>query len=191
MTQKYVEKTLSSEEIYKGKVVTLKRDYAELVTGQKKLREVVMHPGGVVVAAITDNNEIFLVKQFRYPAQEELIELPAGKLEYGEDPDEAIKRELEEECGFKAKKWEKLAYAFSTPGFCDEKLHLYKATQLVQSERNLDDGELLDFFSLPLHEVWQLVEEGKIKDLKSIALLGLIGANHSKPGCFQQSDKLD
>ena len=133
--ERYVEKTISSEEIYKGKIVTLRRDYAELVTGQKKLREVVMHPGGVVVAAITEDDKIFLVKQYRYPTGQELIELPAGKLEYGEDPDDAIKRELEEECGYIAKNWKKYTSTYATPGFCDEKLHLYKASGLQKKQK--------------------------------------------------------
>lgn len=175
--QKYTEKTISSEMIYKGKVINLRRDYAELVTGQQKLREVIEHSGGVVVAAFTDDNQLLLVRQFRYPTGEELIELPAGKLEPGEDPDDAIKRELEEECGFQATYWEKLACVYSTPGFCTEKLHLYKASGLVKSKRNLDDGELLDYFSLPVADVWQLVVNGELKDSKSIALLGLVGAN--------------
>ncbi|MEW5819863.1 MAG: NUDIX hydrolase [Cyanobacteriota bacterium] len=174
---KYTETTISSEIIYQGKIVSLKRDFAKLVDGQEKLREVVIHPGGVVVAAFTENNELLLVKQYRYPAQEELIELPAGKLEPGENPDEAIKRELEEECGFMAEYWEKLAAVYATPGFCTEKLHLYKAHGLIPTKRNLDDGEFLDYFSLPVREVWNLVVEGKIKDAKSVALLGLVGAN--------------
>lgn len=172
--EKYIEKTVSTEEIYKGKIITLKRDYVELVTGQKKLREVVMHPGGVVVAAFTDNNEILMVKQYRYPTKQELIELPAGKLEYNEDPDEAIKRELEEECGYQATSWEKISSVYATPGFCTEKIGLYKATGLVKTKRNLDDGELLDYFAVPIEEVWEMVISGKIQDMKTVALLGLL-----------------
>lgn len=179
MTGKFTERTLSSEQIYKGKVFDINKDYAELSTGQKKLREVVIHPGGVVVAALTDDNEVLLVQQFRYPAKQELVELPAGKLEPGEDPDEAIKRELEEECGFIAEKWEKLTCVFSSPGFCNEKLHLYKASKLIKTHINLDDGELLDYFKVPLSTAWQMVIDGRIIDMKSVALLGLIGANKS------------
>lgn len=173
--EKYTEITVSTEEIYKGKIITLKRDYVELVTGQKKLREVVMHPGGVVVAAFTDNNELLMVRQYRYPTMQELIELPAGKLEYGEDPDEAIKRELEEECGYQALNWEKISSVYATPGFCTEKIGLYKATGLIKTKRNLDDGELLDYFTVPVDKAWQMVLNGEIQDMKTVALLGLLG----------------
>ena len=118
-----------------------------------------------------------LVRQFRYPVGEELIELPAGKLEYGEDPDDAIKRELEEECGYKATNWTRLACVISTPGFCDEKLYLYKATGLIKCDRKYEEGEFLEGFSLPLKEAWQMVLDGRIKDMKSVAMLGLVGAN--------------
>lgn len=174
----YIEQTLSSESIYQGKVFDIIRDKAKLIDGQERIREVVLHSGGVVVAAFTDDDHLFMVRQFRYPAREELIELPAGKLEPGEDPDDAIKRELEEECGCKAQHWEKLGCFFSTPGFCNEKLHLYKATGLISSQMNLDEGELLSSFTVPVKQAWQWVLEGKIKDMKSVALLGLIGANN-------------
>lgn len=177
MTAKYTEKTLSSELVYDGKIISLKKDIAELIDGSQKVREVVIHPGGVVVAAFTENNEVLFVKQFRYPAQKELIELPAGKLEKGEDPDEAIKRELEEECGYKAKTWKKVACIYATPGFCDEKLHLYEARNLIKTEQNLDEGEFLDYLKIPVNEAWEMVEDGRVMDAKSVALLGILCMN--------------
>lgn len=174
MKEKITEKTISSELIYNGKIINLKRDYSEIMTGDKKLREVVEHPGGVVVAAITDNNEILLVRQYRYPVKDELIELPAGKLEPGESPDDSIKRELIEECGYTADNWKKITCVYSSPGFCNEKLHFYKATKLTKVTRIEEEGEIIDHMLVPLEKVWQMIEQGKIVDMKSIALLGLI-----------------
>jgi ADP-ribose pyrophosphatase len=174
MTSKLKETTLSSKEIYTGKVIKVIKDQVELSNGLKKTREVVKHPGGVVVAAFTDDNKILFVKQYRYPIKQELIELPAGKLEYGENPDEAIKRELIEECGYTAKRWERLACAVSTPGFCDEKLYLYKAEELVKGEREIEEGELLENITFTPEEAMEMIRQQKITDLKTIALLGLV-----------------
>lgn len=174
LTPKFTEKRLSSETIFEGRVFTVKKDYAEIQTGETKLREIVIHPGGVVIAAITEEQKVLMVRQYRYPLGQELIEFPAGKLEPNEDPDVTAKRELLEETGCTAKHWEKLAVTFATPGFCNETLHLYKATGLTMNAPQTEDGEILEHFEAPLEEVKQLVKDGKIQDLKTIALLGLI-----------------
>ena len=119
------EKTLSSEIVFDGKIMTVRKDEIELPTGHKSSREVVEHSGGVVILAICQKDEegkILMVKQFRYPLSEPLLELPAGKLEKGEDPLEAAKRELHEETGYEAAKWEYLGYIFTSPGYSNEKL---------------------------------------------------------------------
>ena len=137
----FEEKTLTSEYVFNGKVIDVKRDNILVSNGHKSIREVVEHSGGVVILAIRDNN-ILLVKQYRYPLKETAIELPAGKLEKDENPDFASKRELQEETGYIAKKWTKLGYIFTSPGFCDEKLHLYLAQELKYVKQNPDEDEM-------------------------------------------------
>ena len=165
------EKTLSSQNIYDGKVFKITKDDVELSDGYKTIREVVHHNGGVVIAAEKDN-KIIMVKQFRYPAQEVLFELPAGKLDKGnEDVLSAAKRELEEETGYIANNWESLGFIWTSPGFCNEKLFLFKATDLIFKGQHLDEGEILDFVEINKEEVFSMVKDGRINDSKSIAAL--------------------
>lgn len=165
------EKTLSSQSIYDGKVFKITKDDVELSDGYKTIREVVHHNGGVVIAAEKDN-KIIMVKQFRYPAQEVLFELPAGKLDKGkEDVLSAAKRELEEETGYIANNWESLGFIWTSPGFCNEKLFLFKATGLIFKGQHLDEGEILDFVEINKDEVFNMVKDGRINDSKSIAAL--------------------
>ena len=112
----FEEKTLDSECVYGGKIMTVYRDSVKISDGHKSFREVVHHSGGVVVLALTDDDNILTVKQFRYPLKDTILELPAGKLEKGENPDYAAKRELEEETGYRAKTWKSLGYIFTSPG---------------------------------------------------------------------------
>ena len=165
------EKTLSSEIVFDGKIMTVRKDEIELPTGQTSTREVVEHSGGVVILAIykKDNEEkILMVKQFRYPLSEPLLELPAGKLEKGEDQFEAAKRELREETGFEAAKWEDLGYVFTSPGYSNEKLYLYKATDLNFVGECPDEGELLIDYQFNIAEVKEMIKSGKISDAKTI-----------------------
>ena len=118
----FEEKTLSSECVYNGRIITVCNDEIELSTGRKSFREVVHHSGGVVILAFKDENTVLFVKQFRYPLKQTLLELPAGKLEKGEDPDLAAKRELEEETGYRAENWQPLGYIFTSAGYSTEKL---------------------------------------------------------------------
>ena len=139
----FAEKTLDSELIFDGRVVKVYKDSIELPTGQKSFREVVKHSGGVVILAYKED-KILLVKQYRYPLKEVIYELPAGKLEPNEDPFEAAKRELEEETGYCANTWTSLGYVYTSPGYSDEKLYLYKAENLEFTHCHPDDGEILD-----------------------------------------------
>ncbi len=165
------EKTTSSTEIYKGKVFTVTRDDVELSNGYKTIREVVRHNGGVVIAAEKDN-KILLVKQFRYPTGEVLYELPAGKLDKAnEDVLSAAKRELEEETGHTAETWQELGYIWTSPGFCSEKLYLFKAENLNFKGQHLDEGEILDYIAIEKEEVFQMVKDGRISDAKSLSAL--------------------
>ena len=164
----FEEKTLNSKILLEGKVVTVKKDDVELSDGHKSFREVVVHPGGVVIVALTKDNNILLVKQYRYPIQRVNLELPAGKLEIGEDPDLASKRELEEETGYRAKKWKSLGYIHTTPGICTEKLYLYLASDLQYVGEHPDEGEILRCSEYSLPEVYSMINAGEINDSKTI-----------------------
>ncbi len=169
--EKLFEKTISSKEIYNGKVFKISSDEVELSNGCITQREVVHHRGGVVIAA-EKNNKILMVKQFRYPTQKVLYELPAGKLDkQNENVLQAAKRELEEETGHIAQNWESLGYIWTSPGFCNEKLFLFKASELTYKEQHLDEGEILDFVEIEKNSVFDMVKDGKINDAKTIAAL--------------------
>jgi len=165
------EKTITTKQIYNGKVFTITKDDVELSDGYKTIREVVHHSGGVVIAA-EKNDKILMVKQFRYPTKEVLYELPAGKLDKpNEDVLSAAKRELEEETGHIANKWESLGFIWTSPGFCNEKLYLFKASELTFKGQHLDEGEILDFIEIDRNQVFDMVKTGTINDSKTIAAL--------------------
>lgn len=167
----FEEKTLDSKVVYEGKVVTVIRDDVEVADGHKSFREVVLHSGGVVVAALKDNDTILLIKQYRYPLKKVNLELPAGKLEIGENPDEACKRELEEETGYQAKQWQSLGFINTTPGICTEKLYLYLAKDLEFIGEHPDEGEILKCEEYNLSEVFKMINSGEINDAKTICTL--------------------
>jgi len=170
----FEEKTLSSETIYNGKVIDVIRDEVEIATGRRSFREVVKHNGGVVIAAFKqcdDEPVILLVKQFRYPIKKVCYELPAGKLEKGEDPDLACKRELEEETGYRASEWNSLGFINTSPGFCDEKLYLYSAFGLDFVGEHPDDGEIIQAEEFKLSKVKEMIMNGEINDAKTICAL--------------------
>ena len=139
------EKTLSQEYKYNGRNLNLRVDEVELPGGHTSVREVVEHPGGVCIAALTDRKELLFVRQYRYPYGEALLELPAGKLEYGEDPLAAGKRELKEETGASAKEYTDLGKLYPSPGYCGEIIHMYLAAGLTFGEAAPDEDEFLAF----------------------------------------------
>ena len=166
------EKTIKSDTVYEGKIFTIIHDTAELENGEKAIRDVLLHSGGVCVIPVTENNEIFMVKQFRYPFREVTTEIPAGKLEKGEIPYDCGKRELLEETGCTCTEYIPLGEIYPTPAYNSEVIHVYLAKGLSYEKQNLDDGEFLDVEKVPLTEAIQLVMDGKIKDAKTqIAIL--------------------
>lgn len=167
----FTEKTLSSKIVYDGKVITVIKDDVEVADGHKSFREVILHSGGVVVVAMKDENTILLVKQYRYPLKQTVLELPAGKLEIGENPDFASKRELEEETGYRANSWKSLGFINTTPGICTEKLYLYLAKDLTFVGEHPDEGEILKCEEYKLSEVFEMIRDGKINDAKTICAL--------------------
>lgn len=163
------EKTLDSREVYNGKVIRLTLDTVELENGDTALREVVHHHGGACVLALTDAGEVFMVRQFRYAFGRELWELPAGKLEAGEDPFEAAKRELAEECGVTADRYESLGAVYPTVGYDTEVIYIWAAHGLHRVPQHLDDDEFLDVHKVPFEKAYQMVLDGRICDSKTVA----------------------
>lgn len=171
----FKEKTLDSQMMYDGRIIKVYKDNVELADGKKSFREVVRHSGGVVILAFKDEDTILLVKQYRYPIGETVLELPAGKLEKGEDPFEAAKRELEEETGYCANKWTDLGYINTSPGFSDEKLYLYLAQDLEYTHCHPDEGEIIQAFEYKYDDVLKMIDNGEINDAKTIC--GLMRTN--------------
>ena len=174
------ERTVRSETIFDGKIIKVKKDQAELPNGDLANREVVEHPGGVCVLALDEDGSVTLVRQFRYPIQQQLLELPAGKLEYGEDHYAAAVRELSEETGLEAEEWTYLGYFLSSPGFCTEKIHMYLARKLTRQRQHLDEDEFLDVLVMPFEALVEQVMDNTVTDgktaaaaLKTKVLLGL------------------
>lgn len=167
------EKTTGSEKTYQGKVFYVTRDTAELEDGKEVQRDVVHHSGGVCVVPLTEKGTVLMVKQFRYPMQQVTLEIPAGKLEAGEDPADCGRRELREEAGRTCGKYTPLGKLFPTPAYDTEVIHMYLAQELSSPEaQDLDDGEFLDVTELPLEQAVQMVMDGEIPDAKTqIALL--------------------
>ena len=176
----FTEKPLKQDYLYSGKIVNLRVDNAELPDGTTALREVIEHPGGVCVAALTEKEELLFVEQFRYPYMETVLELPAGKLEYGEDPFEAGKRELQEETGAAAENYRDLGKLYPTPGYCGEIIHMYLAENLTFSEQHLDEDEFLEVRRIPLEEAFQMVMRNEIRDSKT--QVGILKTYHLVKG---------
>lgn len=164
------EKTLKVNTLYSGKVLTYYVNDVLCPNGKEAKREYVTHPGGVCVLPIL-NNKIIMEKQFRYPFDQVLLELPAGKLNKGEDPIEAAKRELEEETGYRCEKLISLGAIYPSVGYTNEIIHLYAADELFKSEQNLDEDEILDVVYMDKDEVLKMIENDQIRDAKTIIAL--------------------
>lgn len=168
----FKEKILSTKDIYNGRVFNVKVHDVELPDLKKSTREIVEHNGGVGVIAVTPEHDVFMVSQFRTAANSMMLEIPAGKLEKGEDPYDAGMRELEEETGYKANKLIPLGAYYATPGYCTEKLTIYLATELEYKGQHLDEGEFLNVSKHSLDELYDMVMNNEIYDCKTaIAIL--------------------
>lgn len=163
------EEMVSQERVYDGIIVNVRRDKARLIDGRITNREVVEHPGGVAVFAMDEEDRVIMVRQFRYPVGEVVLELPAGKLEPGEDPRDSGLRELEEETGLQPKVFESMGVSYSSPGIFAEKIYLYFAKDLVQGPTHPDDGEYLEIVRIPYAELLDMAAKGEIKDGKTLA----------------------
>lgn len=165
----FFEKRVEESEMFNGRVFRVRRDRVELEGGLNAYREVVDHQGGVCILPIDSNKNVYCVKQFRYAFMQELIELPAGKLEIGETPEYCAHRELSEETGLSAASMVNLGTIYPTPGYCTEKLHLFAATGLTWGEAHPDPGEFLSVVKIPLLQMQSMIFDNTIKDAKTIA----------------------
>ena len=164
----YVEKPIRRISSYQGVVVELTEDMVELTNGAYTVREVVHHPGGVCVAAVDEAGRVAVVRQYRYPFARTLLELPAGKLEKDEDPDQAVIRELSEETGLEADRWRPMGSIYVSPGISTERLYLYLATGLHQGAAHPDPNEFLDVAWMDLAELVAMAERDEIHDAKTV-----------------------
>ena len=166
-------KQISTRSVYNGRIFSVRIDTLDDGSHTYE-REVIEHAGSAVIVPLFEDGTVALARQYRHAAGETLLELPAGRLEPGEDPETAALRELEEEIGHRASTIEKLAEFYVSPGFLDEKMHLYLATGLTESAQNLDHDEHIDIVRFPLDEAAQKAREGEFHDAKTI--IGLIFA---------------
>ena len=166
--KRLVEKQTSSEDIFDGVILHVKRDMVALSNGSATVREVIRHIGAVCVIPVTDDNRVIMERQFRYPLNKVILEIPAGKLDApDEDRLSAIKRELREETGYTADEWTELGDFHPAPAYSDEFITMYMARGLHKGERDLDDDEFLDVYAIPLADLVRDVMEGRISDAKT------------------------
>ena len=162
------EHSISSEDAYQGKFLKLKKDIVKLPDGNETFREYLIHPGAVAIVPLLNDGRVLLERQFRYPVDAAMLEIPAGKLEVGEDPLLCAQRELLEETGYTATTWEFLWRIHPVISYSTEFIDIYLAKDLTPGERSLDEGEFLDIFAATLDEMHEWIAEGKITDVKTI-----------------------
>ncbi|MCH2228563.1 MAG: NUDIX hydrolase [Candidatus Caenarcaniphilales bacterium] len=175
-----IEKTLESKILYKGRFLDFVEDQVEIENsgGIVAPRQYFTHPGGVCVIPVLDSEYIVLIKQFRTPVGEIIYEFPAGKKDAGEEPLATAMRELKEETGFTAETWEDKGFIYPCPGYCTEKLHLFLARDLACGEDNPDEGEIVETSIVKLKDAFQMVNDGQIRDAKTICGLFYLSVNN-------------
>jgi ADP-ribose pyrophosphatase len=171
-----VETCVESNVVYDGCLLHVCRDSVRLPDGKLSVREYVTHPGAVAVLALLDNGKLIMERQYRYPARQEFIELPAGKIDHGEDILVTGQRELLEETGYTAREWVHLTTTWPCIGYADERIEYFLARGLTLQQRNLDEGEFLEVFELSLEEAIDWIRQGKINDSKTI--VGIFWLEH-------------
>ena len=175
MDEDLIETKISSEDVYDGVLLHVKKDTVKLPNGKEATREWIRHPGAASVIPLLPDGRIVLVRQYRYPVQKVTLEVPAGKLDSpDEDPLDCAVRELKEETGYPAGKIEKLTMIATTVGFSNEKIYLYAAQDLSAGEQCPDEDEFINTVKVPLAEAVRMVEEGKIYDAKSVTSILLL-----------------
>lgn len=167
----FTETPLQSESVFSGRLLHVKRDLVRLPDGNEATREYIVHPGAVVILALTEAGDLVMERQFRYPLRREFFELPAGKIDPGEDTADTARRELAEETGFAAERWTRLSEFHPSIGYSTERIEIWLAEGLSEVGSKLDEEEFLEVFTLPLATAIDWVREGRITDTKSIAAL--------------------
>lgn len=167
----FEEKTISSEMIYEGRILNLRKDKVHVRDNKTSYREIVEHNGGVALAAITPEGKMVMVRQYRKAAEKAILEVPAGKIEEDEDHRLTAERELKEETGYSAGKIEYITSFYSSIGYSTEVIHLYSATDLTPGETNFDDNEAIEILEYDLHELKKMVLNRDIEDAKTIAAI--------------------
>ena len=177
MYEDLIEKKISSEDIYDGCLLHVKRDTVELPNGKEAVREWIRHPGASAVLPLLPDGRVILVRQYRYPVEKVTLEVPAGKLDApDEDPRICAERELAEETGYTAKSLTKLTTIATTVGFSNEYIHLYAAEDLVSGKQHTDEDEFINVVKVPLEEAVDMVRDGRIFDAKSAVSILLLAA---------------
>ncbi|WP_100331479.1 NUDIX hydrolase [Bacillus xiapuensis] len=168
--RKLEEKTLKTEQIFEGKIIRLQVDDVELPNGKRAKRELIKHPGAVAILALTEEGKLVLVEQYRKALERSLVEIPAGKLEPGEEPEKTARRELEEETGYACRSLTLLQSFYTSPGFADELVHLFIAKDLVKKKDALppDEDEFVELMEVTLEEAEHLIKQQRIHDAKTV-----------------------
>ncbi len=170
------EKVIGTEPIFEGQIIKVRRDTVQLPNGNESTREIVEHPGGVAVVALDDAQNVYVVRQFRCPFQQVILEIPAGKLDHpGEDPFGCCVRELKEETGLTANKFDYLGAFMLSPGFCREWIHIYLARDLSSGSLDLDPDEFLEVETMPLSQLTDMIMSNEIQDAKTV--MGILKTN--------------
>jgi ADP-ribose pyrophosphatase len=162
---------VSGEPVFEGTLLKVHRDVVRLPDGSQGTREYIRHPGAVAIVALTDDRQLLLERQYRYPPRREFIEIPAGKLEPGEPHLATAKRELLEETGYQAAEWTRLCAIDTAIGYTDERIDLFLARKLTLKAAKLDPGEFLEVFFRPFDEAVAMVRDGRISDVKTVAAI--------------------
>jgi len=161
----------TSRRVYEGRVLSLEVDEVEEPGGVRAVREVVRHRGSVAALAVHEDGRVVLVRQYRYPVDGDLWELPAGRLDPGETPSEGARRELEEEAGLRAESMEPLARYYTTPGFCDEEMHLFRATRLTDVAARPEPDERIETLACTFEEARSMIARGEVREGKTLVAL--------------------
>lgn len=172
------EKRISRDNIYEGKIISVYKDMVELKNNEIISREIIEHPGGVGILAVDDNNNLIMVRQYRYGAGKALLELPAGKIDGTEDPKDCAVREFKEETGYSAENMVHLAEFYPTPAYDNEKIYVYHASGLTMGEQDLDENEFLSLEYVPFDKALEMCMNGEIEDAKTI--IGIMLYNQNK-----------
>jgi ADP-ribose pyrophosphatase len=176
---KFNEKTIDVKEIFTGNIIKVELQTVELCNKNIAKREIIRHRGGVAVVPVTQNKEIIMVRQFRKPFDEELLEVPAGKIEKDEKPEVCALRELQEETGFAADKISFINVMYPSPGYTDEKIYIYKAEGLTEGNLSLDEDEFLSVEKYTLKQAVDMIKTGMIKDAKTIIAIMLVASENT------------